>query len=608
MSTDWTEKSISRAQAKWRHKAIWIGLFAVAAILAWPLVKSLREASQHQGCRANLAQIAHALQSYQERHGSFPPAYVVGGNGERWHSWRVLLLPFLGRDDLFHEYRFDEPWNGPNNRILASKMPDVYACPGAAGRDRGIANYLAVVGRATAWPEQHAVRPTDFHDGTSNSIQLMESADSDILWLEPRDLTHLQALGSDKSVRQPTFSSRHTSTHVALADGNVRSLALNHIDRKIFASLMTISAGRPLAGIDWPPERVFGLAELPPPRPAEELPNTDVLPYPDGPIVPGRNYLYCATMAIVWDGFRQSVGGGAVQLEGNPPLADALNRHVFQRSNLSADSYVARSGSIADGIVSNIRDEIAAKFPSAEPHLLDRVEGNAILMYAYLQKLLPFRTEFDVLEKPMHFSTGNTSAPVKGFGIEHFEDHGHRDELIKSQVTILDYVNDDDFIIRLENTTARDRIVLAKVPPEKSLAGTIDAVRRREIRPVTKHVEPKLKAGESLQVPMITASVTRSFPELAGRRIQNSGWSGGYVAGAWQVIRFRLDEAGVRLESEAALVGEFGDDVSSRIRRLILDRPFLLYLIERDADQPYFATWIENAELLERWEVNALSR
>jgi hypothetical protein len=547
-----------------------------------------------------MAQIGAALHAYHERYRSFPPAYVVGGDGKRRHSWRVLILPFLGRDDLYREYRFDEPWDGPNNRLLISRMPDVFACP-ASGSSEGVTNYLAVVGRATAWPERYSARLEDFLDGASYSIQLIESADSDILWLEPRDLTHLQALGRDRSVKRPTPGAGHATVMAALADGNVRSLALERLDRKILANLMSIAGGRPLAGVEWPPEDAFGLHELPPTQPAEEFPQTDVLPYPDGPILSGRNYVYCATMAIAWHQFRDCVGGDEVQLSDDPPLATALNRHVFDVTNLSPESYVARAGNVSDGIIQEIRAEIAAKSPGADPRLIDRAEGHAYLLYAYLQKLLPFGTEFDVLEQPLQFSpnTSQRGKPVKAFGVHPLEDNGYRDEMIKSQVTILDYINDDDFVLRLENTSARDEIVLAKVAPGGTLAETIAQTRRRGVKPHGKQVEARLRVGESLAVPIVVASLTREYTELAGRDILNSYATGRTILSATQNVRFRLDEAGARLESEAAIVGEFGEDVVPRLRHFVFNRPFLLYLIERDADQPYLAIWIGNTELLE---------
>jgi len=67
------------------------------------------------------------------------------------HSWRVLILPYIEQNELFKEYRFDEPWDGPNNRKLASRMPKVYALHGEERPDNVTTNYLAVVGPETFW-------------------------------------------------------------------------------------------------------------------------------------------------------------------------------------------------------------------------------------------------------------------------------------------------------------------------------------------------------------------------------------------------------------------------------------------------------------------------
>jgi hypothetical protein len=100
-------------------------------------------------------------------------------------------------------------------------------------------------------------------------------------------------------------------------------------------------------------------------------------------------------------------------------------------------------------------------------------------------------------------------------------------------------------------------------------------------------------------VPKISANIERHYSELEGLHLVGRDL---YIASALQVIRFRLDEAGARLESEATI--EFDDghpDTPAGKRQFILDRPFLIYLIERQADQPYFAAWIANTELLEHF-------
>ena len=52
--------------------------------------------------RNNLKQIGLALLEYHQKYGSFPPAFVADANGKPLYSWRVLILPELGRPTLPH--------------------------------------------------------------------------------------------------------------------------------------------------------------------------------------------------------------------------------------------------------------------------------------------------------------------------------------------------------------------------------------------------------------------------------------------------------------------------------------------------------------------------
>lgn len=83
----------------------------------WP-----QSAAELQVCRSesltHLRQIGLALHSFHATFNRFPPAIVVGPDGKPWHSWRVLLLPYLDERALYEEYKWDEPWDGPNNRRL----------------------------------------------------------------------------------------------------------------------------------------------------------------------------------------------------------------------------------------------------------------------------------------------------------------------------------------------------------------------------------------------------------------------------------------------------------------------------------------------------------
>ena len=175
-------------------------------------------------CMNQLKQIVLALQHYEAVHGCFPPACRTDAKGKPMHSWRVLILPYLELKPLYDTYRFDEPWDGPNNRKLAKPL-SLYQCPSASDKERtaGMTNYVAVVGPGTMWDKPQGVKQSDVADGLSNTILVVELADSDIHWMEPRDLD-IRSLPKKINLL-PGISSKHVrGACVALADGSVRFL------------------------------------------------------------------------------------------------------------------------------------------------------------------------------------------------------------------------------------------------------------------------------------------------------------------------------------------------------------------------------------------------
>ncbi|MBI3467166.1 MAG: DUF1559 domain-containing protein, partial [Planctomycetes bacterium] len=138
-------------------------------------------------CSNNLKLLLLAMHGYHDTYGCFPPAYLADANGRPMHSWRVMLLPFLDEPGLYQAYDISEPWDGPNNSKLANRMPPYFSCP-ADGGSGWTTNYLAVVGPETIWPGDKPVAIRQIRDGVSNTIALVEVANSGIQWMEPRDL------------------------------------------------------------------------------------------------------------------------------------------------------------------------------------------------------------------------------------------------------------------------------------------------------------------------------------------------------------------------------------------------------------------------------------
>jgi hypothetical protein len=176
-------------------------------------------------CHGCLKLIAIAMHRYRDEHGHFPPAYKPDASGHPAHSWRVLLLDILDRE-LYAEYRFDEPWNGPNNRKLEGRMPSCYACPAdQAGKARYRTNYFVVVGVRTMFPGTHGLSLTEVKRPTASTILVVESVGQDIHWMAPKDLSFDSMSFVINDTSKPSVSSRHRNgPNVVMVDATTTRL------------------------------------------------------------------------------------------------------------------------------------------------------------------------------------------------------------------------------------------------------------------------------------------------------------------------------------------------------------------------------------------------
>ena len=216
------------------------GLIGLPVLL--PAVQAAREAAHRSACTANLRRIGTAMQQYVNEYKSFPPAYVADARGQPLHSWRALLLPYLD-PPLAARYRFDEPWNGPTNRLLHAQMPSVYRCPSQEMSNSSVTSYVVLVGPRTAFPGSQSKSPADLADGARSTLLVVEVAGSDINWLEPRDLP---AGGLNFTINAPRgeeISSDHPDGAMVLtADGQAHFLP-DWIEQEKLKGLSTIAGG-----------------------------------------------------------------------------------------------------------------------------------------------------------------------------------------------------------------------------------------------------------------------------------------------------------------------------------------------------------------------------
>ena len=205
----------------------------IAAILAWCVVFGLgsllvtavnqaREAARESQCRGHFSQLMMAFHEYHETYHCLPPAFIADENGKPKHSWRVLVLPFLGEYEVYKQYDFSEPWDGSNNRRLADKINlDLFRCPSGPTTEKSLmTEYVVIVGSKTAFPGSRSTTFDEMEDGRENSILVVEIMNSNIHWMEPRDLNFDEMSFLVNDSRKPSISSPHPwGPGVSFADG-----------------------------------------------------------------------------------------------------------------------------------------------------------------------------------------------------------------------------------------------------------------------------------------------------------------------------------------------------------------------------------------------------
>lgn len=164
-------------------------VISVLVALLVPAVGLAKRSQAKRNCSENLRKIGMALQQYHQMNGTYPPAYLTDAAGKPMHSWRVLLLPYVGQKTLYDQYDFSQPWDSPQNKSVLNRMPDVYACPGDEdAKVLGETSYVVVVGAGTMFPGRSTTTNKQVTDDPAHTLAVVESHQTGICWLEPKDM------------------------------------------------------------------------------------------------------------------------------------------------------------------------------------------------------------------------------------------------------------------------------------------------------------------------------------------------------------------------------------------------------------------------------------
>ncbi len=215
----------------------------ILAALLLPAVQAAREAARRAACINNMKQLGLAMHNFHSAENRFPGYDDPQHPEYKPTSWRVQVLPYVESSFVYDQYDRTQEWDSPNNIVLEQALSQRYQCPSNANVSSTDTDYLTLVGPNGVFMQKGHTSLKDITDGTSNTLMIVESNNSGVHWMEPRDLAVKDAqIVSVNSLGQGIKSHHPGVVNVTFCDGSVRSVS-EGIDPNVLQGLITRNGG-----------------------------------------------------------------------------------------------------------------------------------------------------------------------------------------------------------------------------------------------------------------------------------------------------------------------------------------------------------------------------
>ena len=283
-------------------------------------------------------------------------------------------------------------------------------------------------------------------------------------------------------------------------------------------------------------------------------------------------------------------------------------------------SFYATAGFVKDGIIEQIQNEMAKRFPSEPKPVFDpRYTSipNASAAYCFLSIGVEFPFPFYAHWGAFDFEASDgTRTDVTAFSSEPGEPDPNS-RRVRKQVEILYYKyaeqgGADEFAVDVCKNAEPYQVVLACMDRREPLNAALKQIEQdiSQFRQDPDYAELReLRPIDRLLVPDVLYKLTHHFKDLEGKFLNNPDWyrKEYFIFEARQMIHFALSRTGVILKSEALVGGGsagIGPPRKELPRHFYFNRPFLIYVKKRGAEfSPFFVMWVDNAELMSKFRL-----
>ena len=169
----------------------------------------------------NLKQLALAMHNYDSAYGSMPAAAIIGKKGKPLLSWRVAILPYIEQDNLYRQFKLDEPWDSDHNKKIldSNPMPRVFEIVGTTKPGSKETHMQVFRGNGAMFDLVQGQKIALIADGTSNTFMIAQGKTA-VPWTKPDDIEY-----DPKKDPHEFFLWVGEITNVAFGDGSVRTIS-----------------------------------------------------------------------------------------------------------------------------------------------------------------------------------------------------------------------------------------------------------------------------------------------------------------------------------------------------------------------------------------------
>ncbi len=322
--------------------------------------------------------------------------------------------------------------------------------------------------------------------------------------------------------------------------------------------------------------------------PAVDVPAIDILAtmnqQSDSP-----NRIWVGTFQIVWNEFMDNLVYGPIDFaDYNSKMAKELNKQNFKKTDISENSYYTKYGLVSPNLKQTIEQGIKDKFNETSD-ILDQFDWtyrpDKLFVYAMLKKDFKFLTPFDKL------TPGSFAKNYKSF--EYFGINENSSKKLYKNVNVLFYNNSNDFAVKLA-TKDNDNVILYRTDEDK----TFDKYYTEINKKAKKYKgSKKFNKDDELRIPNINLYQETSFRDVEGHDIKGTNLK---IDTTIETIDFKMDNEGVKLKSEAAIMAKMTALLPPSGRNFYFTDNFVLFLVEKGSKTPYYAMKVNDIETLNK--------